>query len=161
MFSPFVDLLVLILIANGTPVVARRLLRNHLSQPLDMGYCLSDKQPVLGASKTWRGVITSLLVTAFCAWVMGYEVLTGVSIALLSLFGDAFSSFIKRRLGKPASSMVLLLDQVPESLFPALVMAGNFALSSTAIILLVAIFVVAELLLSHLMFRLGVRRRPY
>ena len=161
MFSPFVDLLVLILIANGTPVIARNLLRGHFDQPLDLGYCLPDQQRLLGASKTWRGLITSLAFTSFCATVMGYSINTGFLVALMSLTGDAFSSFIKRRLRRSPSSMFLLLDQIPESLLPALLMAGQFGLSLEQVLWLVLIFIVAELVLSNLMYRLGIRKKPY
>lgn len=161
MFSPFVDLLLLILIANGTPVIARNLFRDRFNWPLDMQYKLADRQPVLGPSKTWRGLLTSLGFTSFCAAFMGYEPQTGFVIALFSLLGDAVSSFFKRRLGKPSSSMFLLVDQIPESLLPALVLADDFQLSMLQVLLLVAIFVIMELILSNLFFKLGIRRKPY
>jgi len=161
MFSPFIDLLVLILIANGSPVVARGLFRGKLDQPMDFGLTLSDGYRLLGASKTWRGLLFSLLFTAQCAIIMNYPLHSGLLIALLSLSGDTFSSFIKRRLGKPSKSMFLLLDQIPESLLPALIMSAEFSLTPMDAIYLVLIFIPVELLLSRLMFRLGVRQKPY
>lgn len=161
MFSPFVDLLLLILIANGTPVVATNLFRNRFNWPLDMGYKLVDQQPVLGPSKTWRGLLTSLAFSSVCAAYMGYEFQVGFITALFSLFGDAFSSFIKRRLKKPPSSMFLFVDQVPESLLPALVLSVDFNLSMLQVLLLVAIFILLELILSSLLFKLGIRSKPY
>jgi len=161
MFSSFIDLLVLILIANGTPVVSRELLRGHFNQPLDFSLRLPDQYRILGPSKTWRGLLSSLAVTSFCAMVMGYPWHTGFIIALGSLSGDALSSFIKRRLGKPSSSLFLLLDQVPESLIPALIMAETFALELLDVFWLVVIFVLAELVLSVLMFKLSIRKNPY
>lgn len=161
MFSPFIDLLGLILIANGSPVLARKLLRDKFNQPIDRGYILHDGYRLLGSSKTWRGVLAALAFTSCCALIMGYPLVTGLFIALLSLCGDLVSSFIKRRLGRPSSSMFLFLDQVPESLFPALIMAGKFNLDYLDIIYLVVIFILAELTLSRLMFMLGVREKPY
>jgi hypothetical protein len=61
------------------------------------------------------------VVLAACAavlidlpWQAG--ALAGVS----AMAGDCLSSFVKRRLALEASSMSLGLDQVPESLFPAI-----------------------------------------
>jgi len=57
--------------------------------------------------------------------------------------------------------MAPLLDQAPESLLPALVVMHDFALDDIQVIALVAVFVVVELLLSLVLYRLGVRSRPY
>ena len=75
--------------------------------------------------------------------------------------GDVFSSFIKRRLGLAPHSMAPLLDQVPESLFPTVMLRHTFGLDAVSIIILVAAFVVAELLLSLVLFKLGIRKKPY
>jgi CDP-2,3-bis-(O-geranylgeranyl)-sn-glycerol synthase len=161
LFSAFIDLLVLILIANGSPVVARRLLRGRFSQAMDFGASLADGYRLLGESKTWRGLFTSLAFTSLCALIMGYHMQVGLMIALFSMLGDLVSSFIKRRLGKPSKSKFLFLDQVPESLFPALMMVNEFNLAMPEILYLVIIFILAELILSKLMYYLGVRQKPY
>jgi CDP-2,3-bis-(O-geranylgeranyl)-sn-glycerol synthase len=161
MFSSFLDLLLLILIANGSPVLARKLLRGKFNQPLDCGISLRDGYRLLGSSKTWRGVLFSLAFTACCALIMGYPPETGLLIALFSLCGDAISSFIKRRMGRPSTSMFLFLDQIPESLLPACIMGVEFQLALIDIMYLVVIFILAELALSRLMFALGVRQKPY
>ena len=43
----------------------------------------------------------------------------GALVAASAMAGDCLSSFIKRRFGLEPSRMTLGLDQVPESLFPA------------------------------------------
>ena len=75
--------------------------------------------------------------------------------------GDSLASFIKRRLGLAASSMALGLDQIPESLLPALSMRAYARLSAIDILIVVLIFFFGQLALSRLFFRLGVRKRPY
>jgi CDP-2,3-bis-(O-geranylgeranyl)-sn-glycerol synthase len=75
--------------------------------------------------------------------------------------GDCIASFLKRRLGFAASSMALGLDQVPESLLPAISMRAHAQLSALDILMVVLIFFVGELALSRLFFRLGLRERPY
>jgi len=161
MFSLFIDLLLLILIANGTPVLSRKLLGDRFNQPLDFGVYLADGYRLFGPSKTWRGLLVSLLVTALVAKLMGYSLLTGLLIALFSLLGDLISSFIKRRLGRAPSTRLLILDQVPESLLPALLMANDFALSGLQIGILVGLFFILEQFMSRVMYKLGVRRKPY
>ena len=155
------QLLVLIIIANGAPIVMRVLLNNHFNTAVDFNQKLFDKKPVFGTSKTWRGIFAALILTSAAAWLLGYSGYTGLFIAIYAVLGDLTSSFIKRRLGKPASSMAPLLDQIPESLFPALMMMQTFKLDIFAIIQLVLIFIIIELLLSHVLYKWGIRKRPY
>jgi hypothetical protein len=156
-----IHLLLLIILANATPVIMRVLLQNRLDTAIDFGYILPDHHPVFGESKTWRGFIGAIIVTAIVAMVLGYGVNTGALIAIYALLGDLFSSFIKRRFGMAPSTMAPLLDQVPESLLPALMMMERFDLDMQSIIILVCLFIVLELLLSYIFFRLGIRKRPY
>ncbi|MBE9560221.1 MAG: CDP-archaeol synthase, partial [Proteobacteria bacterium] len=75
--------------------------------------------------------------------------------------GDLGSSFIKRRLSMQPSSMAPLLDQVPESFFPAFMMMHTFNLNISSVILLVLIFIIIELALSHILYKYGIRKNPY
>ena len=155
------QLLALIIIANGAPIVIRVLLNNRLATAIDFGHQLFDKNPILGDSKTWRGIFAALILTSAAAWLFGYSPYTGLLIAIYAVLGDLSSSFIKRRLDKPPSSMAPLLDQIPESLFPALMMMETFKLDIFDIIQLVLIFIIIELLLSHVLYKWGIRKRPY
>ena len=157
----FLHLLLLIIVANGVPVILRAALGRRLSRPIDFGYCLPDNRPLLGVSKTWRGVVSSVLGTAAAAVILGYAPETGALVAVYAMAGDALSSFVKRRIGLAPHSMAPLLDQVPESLLPAVMMRHSFGVDTEAIIILVAAFVAAVLLLSVVLFKLGVRKKPY
>ena len=53
--------LVLLLVANGSPIVAAKLLGRRLSYPLDVNVRLRDGKRLLGASKTVRGVVVAVL----------------------------------------------------------------------------------------------------
>ncbi len=75
--------------------------------------------------------------------------------------GDLFSSFVKRRLGLPASERATGLDQVPESLLPALVCAYGLELEWLDVVIVTGIFFVGEIALSRLLYTLHVRARPY
>ena len=161
MSAEFLQLLLLIIIANGAPIIIRQILNDGFAVAVDFGQTLPDGQPVFGQSKTWRGVLAALIVTSLVAWLIGLSVLTGLLVAALALLGDLCSSFIKRRLAMESSSMAPLLDQVPESLLPAFMMRHVFDLDLASVLWMVLLFIIIELLLSHILFRWGVRNRPY
>jgi hypothetical protein len=154
-------LLLLLIIANGAPIILRTFMGKRLDLAIDFGYHLADKKPLFGSSKTWRGIIAAVIATSIAAVLIGYPATTGALIGIYSLLGDVLSSFIKRRLGMAPSSMAPLLDQIPESLLPALMLRETFELDLQSIIILVCVFIIMELLLSHIFFKLGIRNRPY
>lgn len=147
----YVDLLILVVLANAAPLFARLLLGGRFAFPVDGGAIFSDGQPILGASKTVRGVVISGIVCMLGAELFGLSWSTGLLIGLAAMAGDLFSSFIKRRLGKPAGTSVAVLDQVPESLFPALLVKSKFHLTGYEIALVVGLFSVLNLALTRLL----------
>lgn len=154
-------LLVLLTLANGVPVVAKKALGARLGWPLDAGIYFFDGQPLLGPSKTIRGVLLAVLATAAAAPILGLEVGTGALVGSLAMAGDCCSSFLKRRLGLRSSSRATGLDQVPESLFPLLGCRAALALTAGDIAATVAVFFLGEILLSRLLYRWRLRDRPY
>jgi hypothetical protein len=52
--------LVALLIVANIPAIADRVFGEHFNQPLDGGAAFVDKHPILGASKTIRGIMLSL-----------------------------------------------------------------------------------------------------
>jgi CDP-2,3-bis-(O-geranylgeranyl)-sn-glycerol synthase len=158
------DLLVLFLLlisANGAPILAEDALGRRWDRPLDGGRTAADGHRVLGRSATWRGVIAAVLVTAGLAWLLGESVGVGALIGLLAMAGDAASSFVKRRLGLEPGAAAPGLDQVPESLLPVLAVAPSYGLGWMQILFLVASFTLFQLLISRLLYRLRLRKRPY
>ncbi len=129
--------------------------------PLDFGVKFFDGNRLLGKSKTWRGIISSVLVTALFAIIIGSTLEIGILIALTAMSGDLFSSFIKRRLGIKSSDMAPFLDQVPESIFPAIYLRETFDLDLNDIVILVCVFIVLELLISQVLYKWRIRKRPY
>ena len=155
------QLVLLIIIANGAPILIRLLLNNGFNLAVDFGHKLPDNKPILGPSKTWRGIFAALIATSIAAWVFGYSAGIGFLVAVYAIVGDLLSSFIKRRLAMKPSSQAPLLDQVPESLFPAIMMMQVFKLEISSVMLLVLIFIIIELAVSHVFYRWGVRKKPY
>lgn len=154
-------LLLLILIANGVPVVAASVCGDWGIRPLDGGRVLADGRRLLGNSKTWRGVLLAPVASGLAAAPLLLPIEMGVAVGVGAMLGDLLSSFIKRRLGMASSSMALGLDQIPEALLPLLLVANCLDLSWTAIGLTVVGFAAVELAVSPVFFRLGIRNRPY
>jgi len=161
MSAELFQLLLLIIIANGAPIVIRQLLNDRFSLAVDFGQKLPDNYRLFGSSKTWRGIFSALPATSAAAWLLGYPAEIGLLVAVYALAGDLCSSFIKRRLAMKPSSMAPLLDQVPESLLPALMLRQVFGLDLYSVIWLVLIFIIVELALSFILYRWGLRKRPY
>jgi len=154
-------LLLLIIIANGAPILIRWLLSDRFNLAVDFGQKLADDNRLFGSSKTWRGILAALFATGIAAWLLGYSPQIGLQVASYAVLGDLASSFAKRRLSMQPSSMAPLLDQVPESLFPALMMQHTFKLDLLSVIMLVLTFIIIELTLSHILYKWGIRKRPY
>lgn len=84
------QLLILLAVANFAPIAAKRLLHERFSYALDGGLVFFDGRPLFGSSKTIRGILAAVLVTAVCAPLIGLDWQTGVLIASVSM-GATFS----------------------------------------------------------------------
>ncbi|GAB6047728.1 hypothetical protein JCM19379_15530 [Methyloparacoccus murrellii] len=158
----FARLMLLLLVANGAPVLLHRWLGARGAWPLDGGRTSPvDGRRWLGPSKTWRGVAAALVATMLMAWLVSLPVMLGFWIGLAAMAGDLLSSLLKRRLGLASGAMALGLDQIPESLLPLLLARDSLGLGVAAIAAGVLLFLVLELALSRLLFRLRLRERPY
>jgi CDP-diglyceride synthetase len=149
----------LLFAANGAPLVAKIALGDFLARPIDGGLTLPDDQALLGSSKTIRGVVASVLFTAALAPLVGISVAAGALIAATAMAGDLVSSFIKRRMRLRSSSAALGLDQIPESLLPALASQHVLGLGLVEIVFITMSFLICELVLSPLFFMAGIRDR--
>ena len=159
--SVIIRLLFLLLLANGTPMLVGKLMGALLSRPVDGGREFADGRPILGRSKTIRGVVVAILVTTVGAPLVGLSWEIGILIGSLAMAGDICSSFLKRRLGLQPSSPAVGIDQIPESLFPLLGCIGPLSLTFADVAAGVAIFFIGELLLSRLLYAFDLRDRPY
>jgi CDP-diglyceride synthetase len=155
------QLLMLLTLANGTPVLVKKLIGDFLAAPLDGGRNFLDGKPLLGRSKTIRGLVLSILITMGFAPILGLPWYIGGVVGTTAMLGDLVSSFLKRRIGLPPSAMMLGLDQIPESLLPLLACAALLELGLCDIVLGTAIFFAGGLVLSRLLFRLNIRERPF
>ncbi|MBW0147542.1 CDP-archaeol synthase [Marinobacter arenosus] len=155
------ELFVMLVLANGVPVVVARILKRHWAAPIDGGRRWRDGRPILGTSKTWRGLISGSLSCALFSLWAGLGFAFGLLFGLLGLVGDLISSFTKRRLGLDSSARALGLDQIPESALPMALAAIWLPVSWWSALLIVALFTVSNILFSPLLYRLGIRRHPH
>lgn len=155
------QLLILLTLANGAPVIAKRALAKHFACPLDGNLTFIDGHPLFGSSKTLRGVLVAILVTTAGAPLLGLEFQIGTIVGVTAMAGDLLSSFLKRRLGLVPSSRATGLDQIPELLLPVLACSQALSLTALDMVAIVAIFFVGEVLLSRLLFLVQIRDRPY
>ena len=151
----------MLMLANGAPVIAKKLLRDLFVYPAD-GYLLFiDGNRLFGPAKTVRGVVFAVSAATAGALLMRFDWKLGALVGSAAMLGDLFSSFIKRRLNMPPSSQALGLDQVPEALFPLIACRDWLALGNVDIAIGVGLFFVGEIMLSRILFFLGLRERPY
>ena len=152
---------VLLLAANGAPVLARHWLKNRFRLPVDMGLKLSDGRALFGYSKTWRGIIASVIATSLVAAMLGMPALDGAVFGLAAMSGDLLASFIKRRLGHAESSRVRGIDTIPESVMPALVLHVQLGLYVADILAVSLTFFLIDVFLSPVLYRFHIKNRPY
>jgi CDP-2,3-bis-(O-geranylgeranyl)-sn-glycerol synthase len=150
-----ITLFILLLVANGSPVVMSIFLSKRWQRPLDGGLRLPDGKRLFGSSKTIPGLVVAIATTTLTALLIGPSVWIGVSIGAFAMLGDVLSSFVKRRLGLASGDSAVGLDQIPESLLPLLVCKPLLGLSWTQVVLLTTAFFFVNLLVSRMMRRSG------
>ena len=154
-------LLLLLGVANTAPIGAKLLLGDRWSAPLDAGWRFRDGRPLLGRSKTLRGLVAAVACTGLAATLLGLSPGLGAAFGAMAMVGDALSSFIKRRLDIPSSGKATGIDQIPEALLPLLAVHGVLGLSLLQVAAITALFFALEIPLARLFFRFGMRDRPY
>jgi CDP-2,3-bis-(O-geranylgeranyl)-sn-glycerol synthase len=154
-------LLILLAVANGTAVIAKKILGGRFAYPLDGGVLFIDGRPLFGHSKTIRGIALALVVTPIVSALIGLGFAVGAVVAAGAMAGDLLSSFVKRRMGLPPSSMAIGLDQIPESLIPLAACRLLLPLTVLDIVAGVVLFFVGELVLSRILYKLKLRDQPF
>lgn len=156
-----IQALLLLLVANGAPLIVRKIVGEHWGYPVDMGLTWFDHQRLLGGSKTWRGLLASMVATGCMASGMGLGISTGMLFGALSMGGDLLASFLKRRRGHAESSRARGLDTVPESLLPLWALNDRLPLDVIGIALVMGIFFLIEEFVSPLLYKWHIRNQPY
>jgi CDP-2,3-bis-(O-geranylgeranyl)-sn-glycerol synthase len=138
--------LLLLIAANGTPVIVARLLGHRYGAPIDANRAMRDGRPLFGPHKTWRGAIAGSLAAGLTGLVLATGFAIGAVFGALALIGDLFSSFVKRRFGCASGRSLPLLDQLPEALLPMLCLRTPLNLDLPEVIGTTILFSVLDML---------------
>jgi hypothetical protein len=103
----------------------------------------------------------SILATTLGAPLVGIDWTIGLLVAATAMLGDLFSSFTKRRMKLAPGSMALGLDQIPESLLPAVACRWILPITVMDVILVSSLSFVGELGVSRALYGINIRDRPY
>ena len=79
------QLLILLMVANGAAVATKKLLGATFARPLDGGAPFVDGRPILGPAKTIRGIVASVVATSICASLMDLGWKIGTLIAAFTV----------------------------------------------------------------------------
>ena len=161
MLEIMLEVLVMLLATNGAPVLAARFFRGYGDAPLDQGKRMADGYPLLGSSKTWRGLIVALFTACILSVLFGYGALFGLVFGMLVMAGDLCSSFFKRRTGLKSGDRFLGWDQVPESLIPSAFAVFVLGIEWWWAIVLSLAFTLIQILVSRPLYSLHIRKNPH
>jgi CDP-2,3-bis-(O-geranylgeranyl)-sn-glycerol synthase len=157
----FIDMLLLLLAANGAPVIGQLLFGTRGALPVDNGRRLRDGQPLFGTSKTWRGLLLAVAACGAVSALLGYGFVFGLVFGALAMAGDLFSSFIKRRMGLASGARSTALDQLPEALLPSVFAVVVLDLEGWWAIVLGLAFMLGQMAISIPLYWLHIRKKPY
>lgn len=154
-------LLLILISANGAPVILYCYHGDRYSWPVDHHYVLADGKRLLGPSKTWRGFLSGALCAAVVSFLVGLSFWFGLLFGFLSLVGDALSSFIKRRMNRPSSSRAVGIDQIPEAVVPLIFGFFYLGYSVETVLIVTLSFFLLNILVSPVLYQMGIRKRPH
>jgi hypothetical protein len=81
-------LALLLAVANGTPVIATRLLGERFACAFDGGVAFVDGKPLFGRFKTVRGLVLSILASTLAAPLLGLDWTIGIVVGSAAMAGD-------------------------------------------------------------------------
>lgn len=151
----------MLVVANGAPILIRSLLGQRWAWPIDGGRRGRDGYPLLGVSKTWRGVIAAVGASAIAGELLGLGLRFGAAFGALAMLGDLCSSYFKRRRGLSASARATGIDQFPEALLPMLLSHWWLNIGWGIVIAASLLFFVLVTQLSPFLYRIGIRKQPH
>ena len=167
--------------ANATPIFVAKLpgLRSW-NTPIDGGREFRGKR-ILGSHKTWRGLVTGIIIATITLWAQQLLVthfgwarsltsrvdyvtlptlIVGPLFAIGALGGDAIESFFKRQRGVVPGHGWFPFDQTDYIIGGALVTAPFVHLTFFDYLWLLLIWLGMHLISSYIGYLLGLKERP-
>ena len=168
-------------IANVVPIFVAPLpgLRRY-NAPMDCGLTYRGKR-LLGAHKTWRGLITGLLFATLTLWLqqlgaahidwirhatsqVDYTTLPtlilGPLFAIGALGGDALESFFKRQRGVAPGHGWFPFDQLDYIIGGALITMPFVQLTILQYVWLIVLWLIVHVISTYIGYFLGLKERP-
>ncbi len=169
-------------LANGAPVIANKIpYLNRFATPVDFGAHFRGRR-LLGDNKTWRGVITGVVVAMLTCVIQGHvfsrslylqNIFSGTSYSELSpwliglllgvgaiFVGDVMESLIKRLRGIPSGESWFPFDQLDY-------IAGGLLLSSLVVrlnleqyVAIVVVWFSLHIISVYISYLLGLKDNP-
>ncbi len=127
---------------NLTPVLLGYVFEKKWSDPLDRDTLFIDGKPLFGKHKTMRGITGGVITGGIIGLLLGFPLWIGFVSGLLSMGGDLFSSFVKRRFNFLPGKVVPVFDQLVEGLFPLALLGPVYSLSGIHMVLLLIVFII-------------------
>jgi CDP-2,3-bis-(O-geranylgeranyl)-sn-glycerol synthase len=157
-------------ISNMSPVLAKYIpLLKQWRTPMDFGIEY-DGHRLLGANKTWRGIIFGTLMGGLTAVIVSKlnintvaavsPFIVGCLLGFGALAGDAIESLFKRRRGVKPGESWFPFDQI-DYIIGALALVSLFvSLPLWAVVTIFAVYFLLHLLVVFLAFKLGIKDKP-
>ena len=156
------------LVANGTPVAAKRFLSKKNLHPIDRGYVMPDGRRLLGDGKTVEGFLLAVAVGSVLALILYVLTLditvlkAGIAASLGAMIGDITGSFIKRRLGIKRGDPAPLLDQLDFYLGAAsFIWISGIHFGAIEFILCAIVVVFLHVSTNYMAYRAGLKEVPW
>ena len=168
-------------LANMAPVFAAHLpVLKHLEAPMDGGRKFRGK-PVLGPNKTWRGLISGMVIATLILylqqlaaanyqWAQAFTVevdysllptlILGPLFGLGALGGDAIESFFKRQAGRRSGDSWLPYDQIDYVLGGILVSLPFVQLEIMLYLLMILLYCGLHIAVSYVGWLVGLKAKP-
>lgn len=165
-----------------TPIfVARLPVLRHWNTPMDGGLTFRG-QRLLGANKTWRGIVAGIITATLTLWAqqwlvqhahwaaaaggsVHYAVLPtlvlGPLFAVGALGGDAVESFFKRQRNLPPGQPWHPYDEMDTIIGSCIATAPVVALSAQQYIIALLLFPALQFLISSAGYLLRIKARPF
>jgi predicted MPP superfamily phosphohydrolase len=138
-------ILLIIILANGAPPVLAAFYPQACRRKVDGGRKLPGGRTLFGGHKSWGGLIGGIAAGSLCGYLIGISLVMSFSVAALSMLGDLFTSFLKRRIRIEEGESVYLFDQVFEGAFPLLLCKWVYALNWQLVIAWLLLFCAAAI----------------
>lgn len=168
-------------LSNVAPILASKLpgLRT-LNAPMDFGRTYRGAR-VLGANKTWRGLMCGIILGTVVLWAQQYAsvhygwaqtivgdvdyaalptLIVGPLFAIGALGGDALKSFFKRQRHLPPGRPWFPFDQI-DIIAGALLVIPFITLTLAQYVWFALLCVVAQILFSYSGYFIGIKERPH